>query len=196
MGSVPRAPLATIADLLARSPDERLELIRGTLIEKPRASSEHALAQTAAGGVLRGPFQRRPGGRFPGGWWFFTELSVQLGPEVVRPDICAYRRERMPQPVSAVIVDLVPDWVCELLSPSNEARDRVEKMRIYFRSGISHYWLMNPVEHVLEVYRRTDLAYALVLTGQRGDRVRAEPFDAVELSVDELFGDDPEEPAP
>jgi hypothetical protein len=48
------------------------------------------------------------------------------------------------------------------------------------------------VERVLEVFRRTDLAYALVLSAKSGQRIRAEPFDAVELRVDELFGDDEE----
>jgi hypothetical protein len=57
---------------------------------------------------------------------------------------------------------------------------------------VPHYWLANPVERMLEVYRRTDLAYALVLSAKSGQRIRAEPFDAVELRVDELFGDDPD----
>jgi hypothetical protein len=49
------------------------------------------------------------------------------------------------------------------------------------------------VERTLEVLRRTDIGYATVLTAHGGARVRAEPFDQVELRVDELFGDDPED---
>ena len=84
----------------------------------------------------------------------------------------------------------MPDWVCEILSVSNESRDRVEKLETYFRSRVPHYWLIDPVEGTLEVYRRTDLAFALMLTAHRGQKVRAEPFDAVEINVDELLGGD------
>lgn len=183
---------ATIQDLLARSEDDRLELIRGTLIEKANPTAEHADAQAGTTGTLQELFQRKRGGG-PGGWRFFTELDVQFGPEVLRPDVCGYRRERMAERPRGRPVTLVPDWVCEILSISNESRDRVEKLETYFRFGVPHYWLINPVEGTLEVFRRTDLAFALVRAAHRGQRVRAEPFDAVELNVDELLAGDPAE---
>jgi hypothetical protein len=51
--------------------------------------------------------------------------------------------------------------------------------------------LADPVERVLEVYRSGEAGYLVVLTAKSGQTVRAEPFEAVELSVDELFGADP-----
>lgn len=195
MGTAPRREPATVDDLLELDPDARVELIRGTLVDKPKASSDHAATQGSTTARLVAGFQRRPGGGHPGGWWFFTELLIQLGREAFRPDICGYRRERMPERPRVPILKLVPDWICEILSPSHEARDRVEKLQSYFRAGVPHYWIMNADERTLEVFRRTDIGYALVLTAQRGERVRAEPFDAAELRVDEFFGDDPEEPS-
>jgi Uma2 family endonuclease len=97
----------------------------------------------------------------------------------------------MPTPPQVPVVDLAPDWTCEFISPNHEARDRIEKAQIYFRGGVPHYWLMNSRERTLEVLRRTDIGYALVQTGQGGERIRAEPFEAIELRIDELFGDDP-----
>lgn len=194
MSTAVRPQPATIEDLLALSPDVRAELIRGTLVDKPDASSGHAAAQGSTTLRLGERFQRKPGGSHPGGSWFFTELLIQLGKEAFRPDVCAYRRERMAERPNVPIVRLAPDWICEILSPSHEARDRIDKLQSYFRAGVPHYWLMNPEERTLEVFRRTDIGYALVLTARRGERVRAEPFEAVELAVDELFGDDPEEP--
>ena len=81
-----------------------------------------------------------------------------------------------------------PDWICEVLSPSTENIDRVDKLQSYFQAGLPHYWIADPIERVLEVYRRTELAFALVLTAKSGQTIRAEPFDAVELKVDVLFG--------
>ena len=90
---------------------------------------------------------------------------------------------------------IAPDWVCEILSPSNASTDRVEKLQTYFAAGVGHYWLVDPIGGSLEVFRRTDLAYALVQSAHRGQRLRPEPFEAREFSVDELLGDDPEDDA-
>ncbi len=157
----PNRILQTIADYLARAEDERIELIRGAIVEKSEATGEHALTQVATSGAVKLPFQRKPGGRWPGGWWFFSELEVQLGSEIFRPDICGYRRERMPEPPRGRPLALAPDWVCEILSPSNPQRDRVEKLQSYFQAGVPHYWIIDPVAGSLEVFRRLDLAYAL-----------------------------------
>lgn len=88
---------------------------------------------------------------------------------------------------------IAPDWICEILSPSNATTDRVEKLQTYFAAGVSHDWLVDPIEGSLEILRRTDLAYAVVQTAHRGQRLRPEPFDALEFSVDELLGDDPDD---
>lgn len=181
----------TVAEFLAQ--DARVELIRGSVVEKASPTIEHSGAQ---GGVITrvgNKFNRKPGGRWPGGWWFFVELDVRLGGEIFRPDVCGYRRDRLKEKPTGRPVSERPDWVCEILSPSNATTDRVEKLQTYFLSGVPHYWLVDPVEGSLEVYRRTDLAYALVQSAHRGQRLKPEPFDALEFTVDELLGDDPED---
>jgi Uma2 family endonuclease len=189
--SVQKRPVATLEEALARPEAERVELIRGTLVPKAAPTGEHSDAQAHLDRGLGLIFDRKPGGRWPGGWWIRTELDVQLGAELFRPDIASWRRERCPQRPKGRPITLRPDWICEILSPTNEETDRVDKLQSYFQAGVPHYWLANPVERVLEVYRRTELAYALVLTAKSGQTIRAEPFDAVELNVDELFFADP-----
>lgn len=184
--------MSDVDDYLAHGEHERIELIRGVIVEK-ETTVAHSLTQGGTLKLVANPFQRKPGGGGPGGWWFFTELEVRFAREVFRPDVCGYRRERMPQPPKVPrLVELPPDWVCEILSPGHERRDRVEKLQTYFQHRVPHYWIIDPVAETLEVFRRVDIGYTLVLTGVRGQRVRAEPFDAVELRVDELLGDDPE----
>jgi hypothetical protein len=107
--STARRPVgSTIDDLLNVDPTARVDLISGTLVDKPEASSDHAATQTSLPLRLGERFQRPPGGSHPGGWWFFTELLIQLGQEGFRPDVCGYRRERMPQRPRVTIVKLVP----------------------------------------------------------------------------------------
>ena len=193
MGTAPKPHPATIEDALARPEHERVELIRGTLVEKAAPTGEHSDAQIHLGRRVGDRFDRRTGGRWPGGWWIRTEIDVQLGFELFRPDLAGWRRETCPDRPRGRPIRQRPDWICEILSPSTENVDRVDKLQSYFQAGVPHYWLADPIEQVLEVYRRTELAYALVLSAKAGQTVRAEPFDAVELRVDELFGADPED---
>lgn len=190
MGPAEARKRVTLSEFLSRDEGERIELVRGSVVEKASPSGEHSSAQ---GGIVRRvgyTFDRKPGGRWPGGWWFFVELNVQLGEELPRPDVCGYRRARLAQKPAGRVVTIAPDWVCEVLSPSNATIDRVEKLQTYFSAGVPHYWLVDPLEGSLEIFRRTDLAYALVQSAHRGQRLRPEPFDAMEFSVDELLGDD------
>ncbi|MCC6559075.1 MAG: hypothetical protein IT372_39630 [Polyangiaceae bacterium] len=57
---------------------------------------------------------------------------------------------------------------------------------------MGHYWLIDPERETLTVQRWTRDGYLYVLGARRGDRVRAEPFEAVELNVGVPFGDDGE----
>lgn len=53
-----------------------------------------------------------------------------------------------------------------------------------------HYWLVDPVEETLQVLRWSADGYVEVVIADRTERVRAEPFDAIEIAVGYLFGDD------
>ncbi|MEO8844974.1 MAG: Uma2 family endonuclease [Kofleriaceae bacterium] len=114
--------MATVADLLA-IPEEhrRHELIGGVLVEKEAASGRHGRAQVRVARRL-GPYDRRPGGRWPGGWWFATEVEIQLSEtQVFRPDVLGWRRERMPEMPVEVPIVTTPDWICEILSSNRTA---------------------------------------------------------------------------
>jgi len=179
-----------VADLLA-IPEEhrRHEVIDGVLVEKEAASGRHGAAQ---GRLVRwvGPYDRRPGGRGPGGWWFATEVEIELGEiQVFRPDVAGWRRERLPTPPSEVPIRTRPDWVCEILS-TNRRNDLIKKKRAYHAHEVGHYWLVDPIDETLTVHRWHSDGYVEVLVAERSDLVRAEPFEAIELRVGVLFGDD------
>ena len=103
------------------------------------------------------------------------------------PDLAGWRRERLPELSDEAAFTLAPDWICEILSPSTGALDRTRKLPIYARERVSHSWLIDPALKTLEVYRLVDTGWLLV-TAYEGDRkVRAEPFDAVELDIGLLW---------
>jgi Uma2 family endonuclease len=189
-----RSP-ATAADLMRLPEATRFhEVIAGELVQKATPTGEHGAAQAAVTGSLFGPFSRPPGGRVPGGWSFETEVEIEFeAHEIYRPDVVGWRRERSPQRPTSTPVRLRPDWICEILSPSNAKDDQVTKFETYRRCGVPHYWIADPQLLTLSVFRWTPEGYLVVLTAQAGQRVRAEPFNAMELVVGVLFGGDPEE---
>ena len=188
------ARAATVDDLLAIPEHERRhELIDGVIVEKGAASGEHGGAQHKLS-VFTGPFDRRPGGRWPGGWWFATEVDVYFDTaNTLRPDVLGWRRERVPERPRGVPVLARPDWVCEILS-TNRRNDLIKKKRVYHRHQVPHYWIIDPVEESLTVYRWTADGYVEILAAERGERVQAEPFDAIPMQVGVLFGEDEDEP--
>ena len=181
---------ATIEDLFAIPEAERRhELIDAAIVEKGAASAEHGAAQWQMAETL-GPFNRRPGGRQPGGWWFATEVEIVFDERnVLRPDVVGWRRDRVPERPRGARITTRPDWVCEILS-TNRVHDLVRKKRVYHRHEVPHYWILDPEEATLTVHRFARDGYLDVLAAERGDRVRAEPFEAIELDVGVLFGDD------
>jgi len=183
--------LKTIADWRALPSDARVELIDGELVEKAMPTFEHGNAQGGTVGALRGPFHRKPGGPGgPGGWWIATEVDVLLDGRIFRPDVVGWRRERMPTATNERPLPVRPDWICEIVSDSNRTTDTVTKLRRYHQAGIPHYWLLDQIDDTLTVHRHTNDGYLVALRATAGERVRAEPFDAIEVSVAVLLGAD------
>ena len=186
--------LATAQDLAQLPEGSSAEVISGVVVHKASPSAEHGNAQSFLALLIKGPFHRRPGGSGPGGWWILTEVEVELSPhEIYRPDLVGWQRDRMPERPSGRPLKTRPDWWCEVLSRSNAKTDLVDKLRVLQAAGVPHYWIVNPDHETLTVLRWTPDGYLTALTARRGEVVRAEPFDAVELSVGLLFGDDPED---
>jgi Uma2 family endonuclease len=189
--------LATAAELLAIPEDERFhEVIDGEIVQRANPTFEHGAAQAKLSAHV-GPFNRRPGGGHPGGWWIATEVEIELeAHQVYRPDVVGWRRDRVPERPSGSPIRIRPDWICEILSPSKPLHDLGAKFDAYQRNAVPHYWIVDPMSERLRVHRWTSEGYLVVLNARRGQRVRAEPFEAIELPVGELFGDEPDQDEP
>jgi len=179
---------ATYADLMAVPDNLVAEILAGGLYTSPRPAPRHALAASVIGADIGAPFHRGRGG--PGGWWILFEPELHLGPDILVPDFAGWRRERMPTLPDEAYFSLAPDWVCEVLSPSTGRIDRMLKMPIYAQEGVNHIWLVDPIARTLEVFRRRDNNWLLVVVHGDDQLVRAEPFDAVELDLLALWGEE------
>jgi Uma2 family endonuclease len=171
------------------------EFVGGELIEKAAPSGEHGDAQAGVVSAVRPPFQRRLGGGGPGGWWIATEVEVLLDKsDVVRPDVVGWRRQSSPERPTGTPVRQRPDWICEIVSPSDAKDDTVEKLRLYHRAATTHHWIVDLRDATVTVMRWSADGYVTLQRAERGEIIRAEPFEAIEIAVGTLFGDDPPEP--
>jgi len=183
---------ATYQDVLDAPEHVIAEIIDGDLRLSPRPGGPHAGAASKLGFLLGPPFDLGAGG--PGGWIILDKPELHLGADIVVPDLAGWRRDRLPAVPAGAFFTIAPDWICEVLSVSTEAMDRADKLPIYAAAGVTHVWFINPRRRFLEVMRLHEGKW-LTLAVHHGDlRVRAEPFDAIELDLSLLWADLPATP--
>ncbi|HWL85290.1 MAG TPA: Uma2 family endonuclease [Polyangiaceae bacterium] len=186
MADAARRP-ATYADLLALPDDVRAEIIDGQIVTMPAPLPKHSKPQGALRRYIGGPFDDDDGFGGPGGWWIFLEVDIELGSDVVRPDLSGWRRARLPNPGDERPIRIAPDWVCEILSPSNSTHDRITKRRIYARHRVSYYWIVDPIVRTLEAFALEGERWYDAGSYDETETARIPPFEAVEIPIGRLF---------
>jgi Uma2 family endonuclease len=165
------------------------EIINGCLHAQPRPAGPHALAASRLGADLERPYGRGRGG--PGGWWIIDEPEVHFVQDqvVAVPDIGGWRKQRMPMVPRGHRFEVVPDWLCEILSPTTAAFDRTEKMPVYAQYGVRHLWLLDPAARTLEVFEIRDARWTLHAAFKGNERISAPPFQEVSITLSDLWVD-------
>ncbi len=164
------------------------EIINGQLRTQPRPAWPHIIAGARLGADIEGPYGRGRGG--PGGWWvvFEPEVHFVLDTEITVPDLAGWRKERMPSPPEGHKIQIVPDWVCEIFSPSTKSVDREEKMPLYARYGVRFAWLVDPKTRTLEAYELAEAQWKPSSISRDDDMVSVAPFDAIVIQLGDLWG--------
>jgi Uma2 family endonuclease len=163
------------------------EIIGGQLHTQPRPSGPHALASSNLGVDLGSRYSRGRGG--PGGWWIIDEPEIHFirDTEVLVPALAGWRRERMPKPPEDQRFEIVPDWVCEILSPATASKDREIKMPAYAGHGVRYAWLVEPQGQTLEAYELQGGAWVLLAPYEGEDSVQSAPFQEAGFRVADLW---------
>lgn len=177
--------LATYEDLLRVPAHLVAEIINGRLVTHPRPAPKYALAYSSLGDELVGPFQKGRGG--PGGWWILDEPELHLGSDILVPDLAGWRKTRLPALPETAWFESIPDWTCEILSPSTARDDRAVKLPIYAREGVSHVWLVDPELRTLETFTLEAGRWVLLGTYKDDDSVSAPPFDSIAIDLSALW---------
>ncbi len=136
MGSMAAVELLTREDL-DRMPDDdgnRYELIEGEIVVSPSPRSRHQV-------VVARLFRLLDDACPPGVMVLFAPLDVQLEEHsVVEPDLIVFDETALGERG----LDTPPLLAVEILSPSTRSRDLVRKKRLYERTGVASYWVVDP----------------------------------------------------
>jgi Uma2 family endonuclease len=80
---------------------------------------------------------------------------------VVQPDL-AYVESSLSSLVSLRGIEGPPTLVVEILSRSTAQIDRGAKLQLYARHGVSHYWIVDPDERLIEAHASTEGVFRVV----------------------------------
>jgi Uma2 family endonuclease len=110
-----------------------------------------------------------------------------------RPDLAFVSRQRWPGlPPDSNAWDVVPDWMVEIISPSNAADEVIDKVDEYFRAGTRLVWVIYPHAQRMYVYTSP----TVVTVYEAADELTADPvlptfrftvnllFDGIAVTVD------------
>jgi len=181
MSPATQRPRKTLEDYLALPDDVRAELIDGELYMPPAPRKPHQRTAVRLVTLLEHHTEQRAAGLV-----FVAPFDVHLpSGDVVQPDVLF---------VAAEHADIVPDWVrgvpdlvIEVLSPTHALRDRIVKRDLYAKNGVPEYWIVNPEERTIEVFRHEKSAYrpAGYFTGE--DVLRSAILPDLALPLPEVF---------
>lgn len=161
------------------------EILAGKLYARSRPPNIEVAFSSGLGMDIGSAFHRGRGG--PGGWFILFGPELHLGEDIVVPDLAGWRRERISKIPDEPYLTVAPDWVCEVISPSTARRDRTVKLELYRREGVTHYWIVDVRAQTVEILRLDGEGYRLVGVLAEDSKVRAEPFDAIELDLGGLW---------
>lgn len=175
-------PPPTLADLDALPPGVVGEIIEGVLYTMTKPRGWHQRTTCTIGGSIGAPFDYGVGG--PGGWWILNEPGIELPntPEI-SPDVAGWRRSRMSNPPIDEPIRTVPDWVCEILSPTTRRHDLTVKLPYCAKIGVAYHWLVD-LDARLLIAQRLEAGHWVTCAECRDETAaRIAPFDAVSLDV-------------
>lgn len=175
--------LLTAEDLFEMGSDSGYELIRGELVPMPptnhRASSLAAWLIYKLGSHVY-PHQLGKISSSDGGYILSRDPDI-----MVAPDVAFVREDRMPSSVEqSKFLELAPDLVVEVVSPSDRFTDLHDKVMLYLNAGVQIVWVVDPERKTITEYTPDSPTRAFNV----GDTIGGgDILPGFELSVSELF---------
>lgn len=123
------------------------ELINGQLVMSPAPTPFHQNVTSNLNDFLKAEARKI------GGLVFFAPIDLYIDQRnVFQPDLLFISSEKR-NIITARGIEGTPDLIVEIISPSNVFTDRNRKKKVYQQIGVREYWIVDPANHTLEVYK-------------------------------------------
>jgi Uma2 family endonuclease len=167
--------------------DERVELIRGEIVEMSPVSARHAAYVRRLNILLSSRLSKSPSDRIASRALVDIQNSVELDDfSEPQPDVAIlqpredFYEEGHPQPEEIFLIVEVADTTLKY--------DRQVKIPLYAEENIVEVWLVDINEQCVEVYREpTPAGYQNVQKFGQGQNLSIQAFSDVEITVNEVF---------
>lgn len=128
----------------------RQELVRGEVITMPPPGGLHGVTCSKIVRKIGAFIDEGPGGTLACN---DTGFITDRGPDSVRgPDISYWTKERLRE-VPVGYIEVPPDLIVEVLSPSNTSKQINSKLKEYFLRKVPVVWVVAPEDRTLTIYR-------------------------------------------
>ena len=171
--------------LLFPDDGKRHELIDGEHYVTPSPNTKHQRVSGNLYFVIRAWLEEHPIGQV-----FYAPFDVVFSRfDVVEPDLLYLSNERVAQVVTTQHVTGAPDIVVEIGSPGTRKRDETIKRRLYERSGVSEYWVVDPELDLVRVYRRAGTSFSrpVELSKENADILTTPHLPGLDIPLSKVF---------
>lgn len=170
-------------ELLRMTDVGRCELVKGQVKEMPPATGQpHGRIELEVGHYLREYVVEDDLGQVMVGE---VGIYTERNPDSVRAaDVLFISQDRLDQASPEGFLDVPPELVVEIMSPTNSWEDMRRKLKEYFDVGVDTVWVVEPSNRAVQVYRGIDEVQTL----DEGDVLEGDgPLDGFSMAVDDLF---------
>ena len=173
--------------LLFPDDGKRHELIDGEHYVTPSPNTRHQQISGNIYWLIRSYLETHPIGRV-----LYAPYDIVFSKfDVVEPDLLYLSHERAAQVLTDAHARGAPELVVEIASKGTRKRDETIKRRLYERSGVSEYWVVDPEIDAVRIYRRGPSAYerAIELSREAGDVLKTPLLPGLDLPLGDIFKD-------
>ena len=177
--------LYTYAEYLLWKFEERVELLKGKLFKMSVPSIDHQRVSRKLSTKIDNYLEGKRCEVFSAP--FDVVLKNPNGEDntVLQPDLCVVcDPEKLADGKRCYGA---PDWVLEIVSPSNVEKELSKKMHIYEEAGVVEYWVLRPEEKELDIFVLQDNGYIGLKPRFAGEVVSPQKFPDLQINLSEIF---------